>query len=118
FDVVVAASVLHHLRGEPEWAYVFRKVFHALRPGGSFWIADHIEQSEATIQALMTRRWADHLVALKGEAYRDHVFAYVQHEDTPRPLVWQLDLLRKVGFAGVDVLHKNNLFASFGGRTP
>lgn len=46
--------------------------------------------------------------------YRDHVFAYVEKEDTPRPLLFQLDLLRQVGFAQVDVLHKNVCFAAFG----
>jgi hypothetical protein len=35
---------------------------------------------------------------LKDEAYRDHVFAYVEKEDTPRPLLFQLDLLRQVEF--------------------
>jgi tRNA (cmo5U34)-methyltransferase len=38
----------------------------------------------------------------------------VEHEDSPRPLLFQLDLLRKVGFAEVDVLHKNSCFATFG----
>jgi tRNA (cmo5U34)-methyltransferase len=38
----------------------------------------------------------------------------VEREDTPRPLVFQLDLLRRVGFTDVDVLHKNGCFAAFG----
>ena len=42
------------------------------------------------------------------------VFAYVEKEDTPRPLVYQLDLLRRVGFAQVEVLHKHVYFAAFG----
>ena len=29
------------------------------------------------------------------EQYRDQVFAYVEKEDTPRPLLFQLDLLRQ-----------------------
>ena len=43
------------------------------------------------------------------------MFAYVEQEDTPRPLTFQLDLLREVGFAQVEVLHKNGCFAAFGG---
>ena len=43
------------------------------------------------------------------------MFAYVEKEDTPRPLLFQLDLLRQVGFAQVEVLHKNVCFAAFGG---
>ena len=56
----------------------------------------------------------DYLTRLKDESYRDHVFAYVEKEDTPRPLLFQLDLLRQVGFAQVEVLHKNICFAAFG----
>ena len=51
---------------------------------------------------------------LKDEAYRDQVFAYIEKEDTPRSLMFQLDLLREVGFSQVDVLHKNACFAAFG----
>ena len=43
FDIILAAMVLHHLRGEDEWRAVFGKLFRALKPGGSLWIADHIE---------------------------------------------------------------------------
>lgn len=41
-------------------------------------------------------------------------FAYIAHEDTPRPLLFQLDLLRSVGFTQVELLHKNSCFAAFG----
>jgi tRNA (cmo5U34)-methyltransferase len=62
----------------------------------------------------MWERYGEYLSALKDEAYRDHVFAYVEKEDTPRPLTFQLDLLREVGFAQTEVLHKNVCFAAFG----
>jgi len=35
-------------------------------------------------------------------------------EDSPRPVTYQLDLLRKVGFRHTDLLHKNSCFAAFG----
>jgi tRNA (cmo5U34)-methyltransferase len=62
----------------------------------------------------MRRRYGEYLTGLKGEAYRNHVFAYVEKEDTPRPLLFQLDLLRQAGFAQVELLHKNVCFAAFG----
>ena len=62
----------------------------------------------------MRRRYGEYLTQLKDEAYRDQVFAYVEKEDTPRSLMFQLDLLREVGFSQVDVLHKNACFAAFG----
>lgn len=115
FDIVMAAQCLHHLRDEAEWRDVFARVYACLRPSGSFWISDSVEHELPAVEALIRRRWGEHLVRLKDEAYRDHVMAYVEKEDTPRPLTFQLDLLRQVGFARVDVLHKHNRFASFGG---
>jgi tRNA (cmo5U34)-methyltransferase len=113
-DIVLAAAVLHHLRGEDEWRAVFSKIFHGLAPGGSFWIADMIEHTSPVVQTIMKHRYGQYLAELKDEQYRDTVFAYVEREDTPRPLIFQLDLLREVGFRTVEILHKNSLFATFG----
>jgi tRNA (cmo5U34)-methyltransferase len=114
FDIVLAAAVLHHLRTDTEWREVFTAFHEALRPGGSVWVFDLVESSIPGIQQLVWRQYGEYLTRLKDEAYRDHVFAYVEKEDTPRPLLFQLDLLRQVGFAQVDVLHKNVCFAAFG----
>jgi tRNA (cmo5U34)-methyltransferase len=115
FDVAVAAATLHHLREESEWRDVFAAVFHALVPGGSFWVSDYISHQSAAVQELMWRRYGEYLAALKGPDYRDLVFGYIEAEDTPRPLYWQLELLARTGFRDVDVLHKNSCFAAFGG---
>jgi tRNA (cmo5U34)-methyltransferase len=114
FDIILAAAVFHHLRTDAEWHEVFAKCYAALRPGGSLWISDLIEHSTPAVQALMWQRYGAYLTGLKDDAYRDHVFAYVAKEDTPRPLLYQIDLLRSVGFSAVEVLHKNGCFAAFG----
>jgi tRNA (cmo5U34)-methyltransferase len=114
YDVIMAAAVLHHLREAAEWQAVFGQFYRALRPGGSLWISDLIEHSSPAVQALLWARYGQYLAALKGEAYRDHVFAYIEQEDTPRPLLFQLDQLRAAGFEQVEVLHKNSVFAAFG----
>lgn len=80
----------------------------------SVWVFDLVESSIPAVQQLMRRQYGEYLTRLKDEAYRDHVFAYVEREDTPRPLLFQLDLLRQAGFAQVEVLHKNICFAAFG----
>jgi len=116
FDIIIAASVLHHLREDSEWKAVFARFHAALRPGGWVWIHDFIVHSDPQVQALMWDRYGKYLTQLKDAAYRDHVFAYTVQEDTPRSLVFQLDLLRAVGFSAVEVLHKNNCFAAFGAR--
>jgi tRNA (cmo5U34)-methyltransferase len=114
FDIILAAAVLHHLRTDAEWRAVFSAFHRALRPGGSAWVFDLVESPIPAVQRLMWDRYGEYLAGLKGEAYRDHVFAYVEKEDTLRPLTFQLDLLREAGFVQVDVLHKNVCFAAFG----
>jgi tRNA (cmo5U34)-methyltransferase len=114
FDVVVAAATLHHLREDHEWQRVFAAVYRALVPGGGFWISDFVAHQVPAVQDLMWQRYGDYLVSLQGPAYRDRVFAYVEAEDTPRPLAWQLELLARTGFRSVEVLHKNSCFAAFG----
>jgi tRNA (cmo5U34)-methyltransferase len=114
FCVILAAAVLHHLRTDAEWETVFAKLYSSLRPGGSLWISDLVEHSSGPVQQLMWNRYGEYLLSLRDEAYRDHVFGYVEQEDTPRPLMDQLDLLRRVGFGRVEVLHKNGPFAAFG----
>jgi tRNA (cmo5U34)-methyltransferase len=114
FDIILAAAVLHHLRNDAEWEDVFAKFHRALRPGGSLWISDLVEHSTQAVQSLIWRRYGEFLTNLKGDKYRDQVFAYVEHEDTPRSLIYQHDLLREVGFSRVEILHKNGPFAAFG----
>jgi tRNA (cmo5U34)-methyltransferase len=114
FDIIVAAAVFHHLRQDAEWLNVFRKCHAALKPGGSIWISDLIEHPNPSIRAVMHARYGEYLTELQGLEYRDQVFAYIEQEDTPRPLPFQLDLLREVGFREVEILHKNSCFAAFG----
>jgi tRNA (cmo5U34)-methyltransferase len=113
-DIVLAAAVFHHLRSDDEWRAVFANVYQALRPGGSMWVFDMVESSIPALQPLMRERYGHYLSDFRDDAYRDHVFAYIDREDTPRPLTFQLDLLRDAGFSRTEVLHKNVCFAAFG----
>ena len=114
FDIILAGAVLHHLRTDDEWRAVFGKFFRALAPGGGVWIFDLIRCDLPAVQDLTWQRYGRYLEGLKGPAYRDGVLAYIDREDTPRSLVFQLDMLRAVGFGAVEVLHKNCCFAAFG----
>lgn len=114
FDIVVAAAVLHHLREDSEWRSAFAKFYRVLKPGGSLWISDLVTHSVESVHSMMWTRYGDYLNELKNDEYRDEVFAYIEKEDSPRPLLWQIDLLREAGFSNVEILHKNSVFAAFG----
>lgn len=114
YDVVLAAAVLHHLRGDDDWEQAFAKLYRIVAPGGSVWITDLVAQETPAMQSLMWDRYGEFLVSLGGAELRDKVFAYVDKEDSPRPVTYQLELLRKVGFAQVELLHKTACFAAFG----
>lgn len=115
YDVVIAAASLHHLRDDDDWFKAFTKIFRLVRTGGSFWITDLVSHEQGAVHQLMWERYGAYLVELGGSDYQQKVFAYIDKEDSPRPVTYQLDLLRKVGFSSVDILHKNSCFAAFGG---
>ena len=115
YDVILAAAVLHHLREYEDWKEVFAKIYRLLKPGGSFWVSDLVSHEDSNIQKLMWNRYGNYLKTKGGEDYMEKVFNYIDREDSPRSVTFQLDLMRDSGFKSVDVLHKNSCFSAFGG---
>ena len=116
YDIILAAAVLHHLRDDKDWEMTFSKIYDLLAPGGCFWITDIVSHENPKVHEMMWNRYSNYLEGLGGVEYRKKVFSYIDIEDTPRPVSYQIDLLRKVGFVSVDVLHKNSCFAAFGAQ--
>ena len=114
YDIILAAAVLHHLRDDKDWEETFLRLYNLAAPGGSIWITDFISHENPLIQEMMWKRYGEYLVSIGGEKYRDQVFAYIDKEDSPRPVTYQLELLRKAGFSQVEILHKNSCFVAFG----
>jgi tRNA (cmo5U34)-methyltransferase len=114
YDIILAAAVLHHLRDDSDWENSFKKIYDITAPGGSVWITDLVIHENEKVQDMMWNRYGDYLIKNGGEGKKNKVFEYIAKEDTPRPVSYQLDLLRKVGFKSVDILHKNSCFAAFG----
>ncbi|HEY9560363.1 MAG TPA: methyltransferase domain-containing protein [Anseongella sp.] len=115
YDAIMAAAVLHHLRDDEDWEHVFTRLYRLLKPGGSLWISDLTVQQTPAIQRLIyEKRFGDYLVRLGDEAYKRKVFAYIEEEDSPRSVNYQMKLLERTGFRTVELLHKNLCFASFG----
>lgn len=115
FDIVLAGAVLHHLREDRDWEFVFKKIYGSIRAGGCFMISDLITQENEILDKYIWERYGDYLEGINGKEYKNNVFDYIAKEDTPRSMNFQLDLMRRVGFKGVEILHKNMCFGVFGG---
>ncbi len=116
FDIVLAGAVLHHLRDDADWEQTFEKVGRILRPGGCLMISDLVTQDIEILSAFIWEKYGDYLEGIGGPEYREKVLAYIDLEDSPRSVNYQLDLMKKSGFTQVEILHKNLCFAAFGGR--
>ena len=115
FDIILAGAVLHHLRADEDWERTIAKLFSLLKPGGCLMISDLITQDTDLLNEYTWERYGDYLESIGGREYREKVLAYVAKEDSPRSMNYQLDLMKKVGFSKVEILHKNMCFGAFGG---
>ena len=115
FDIILAGAVLHHLRDDQDWESTFSKIYRLLRSGGCLMISDLISQDSQVLNDYTWEQYGNYLEGLEGKEYRDKVLEYVAKEDSPRSMNYQLDLMKKVGFQTVEILHKNMCFGAFGG---
>lgn len=114
FEIILAGAVLHHPRDDKDWETTFTKLFNLLKPGGCLMISDLVTQETEAISQYTWDRYSEYLVSVNGKEYRDNVMAYIEKEDSPRSVTFQLELMKKVGFRSVEILHKNMCFAAFG----
>lgn len=114
YDIILAATVLHHLREETEWHEVFSLMYDLLKPGGTLWITDLVNHEIRQVQDIMWNRYGDYLIESVGVKAKEKCFKEIELEDTPKPLTYQIELLRSVGFKNIDIVHKNSCFATFG----
>lgn len=115
FDCIVAGAVLHHLRDDADWQNAFASFHRWLKPGGRIYVSDLAYFDLAETQEIMWERYGQYLESFGGEETRKKVFAYIDKEDSPRSLPFQLELLKASGFSRYDVLHRNSVFACYFG---
>jgi tRNA (cmo5U34)-methyltransferase len=116
FDLIVTGAALHHLRETEDWQQMFARLAACLKPGGALFVFDLVACDEPAVQEVLWARYGRYLESMGGVELRDKVFAYVEREDSPRSLAFQLETLRAAGFTTTEVLHRNGLFAAYYAR--
>jgi len=114
FQAVVSALSIHHL-SHPDKKRLFRKVWHALEPGGVFINADLVQGATPEAERFFQEAWRDHLEQT-GLSRRklDEIYKRMSYDITAG-LAEQQDWLREAGFADVLCLYKYNNFAVYRG---
>jgi tRNA (cmo5U34)-methyltransferase len=115
FDVIISSMAMHHLRGDAEWEKTFEDFHEMLTKGGLLLVIDLISHVNSENEKVQKERWGKHLEDFKGKEFRDYALESSSREDSPRPLLYQIELLRKCGFREIDILHKNSVFAAYYG---
>ena len=117
FDVVASALSIHHLEHEEKRA-LFRRILHALNPGGVFVNADDVLAPSTRLHAEYHAEWLRQAGALGATADELAAAEDRQKHDRLAPLLDQLRWLNDAGFADVDCYYKYLTFSVFGGRRP
>lgn len=115
FDLIVASFISFYLPEEKDWECTFKKFYLHLKPGGSIWVTDFVNHLNPYIQTIMWKKYSEYLIQQKNQEYRNEVFSHLERKEIPRSLNFQLDILKKTGFKEIDILHKNTVFAAYGG---
>lgn len=122
FDLALSSLAIHHLddRGKEG---LFRTVFDSLLPGGWFLNVDLVRGESPLLeewQMEMWRLWVEERKAALG--VEEDIFGEIlrrykgTEENRPGTLSFQLEALKRVGFAHVDSFYRYGPFVVFGGR--
>ena len=103
------------MRDDQDWETTFQKLYDWLKPGGCLMISDLITQETDAINDYVWERYGNYLESINGKDYREKVFEYIEKEDSPRSMTYQLALMEKIGFSKTEILHKNMCFGAFCG---
>jgi tRNA (cmo5U34)-methyltransferase len=110
YDIICSALSIHHLSPEDK-RRLFRRIFHALKPGGMFVNADQAEGESPYFRERYLDYWNDFL--RNGPMTETQHAEILKRRDTldrNEKLSVQLTWLREVGFTDVDVIYKNRTF--------
>ena len=98
-DGASASLALHHIRTMDAKRTLYRRIFEAIRPGGTFVNADAAVPTEPSARDAVMRHWIDHMVSCGIEERQGHQnLARWGEEDTYFPLEEELDAVEAAGF--------------------
>lgn len=106
FDVVTSCISLHHVG---EKAPLYRGLFNAIAPGGTFRFADQLRGATGAIHELNWRRWLE-FCREPGNCSDEEVRSLLDHaaaHDHYTPLREHFLLLEDAGFTGCDCVWRN-----------
>ena len=115
-DAVVACISLHHVKDMAAKGAIYRHIFAALKPGGTFLNADTAIAAGGALREFSYQEWVD-AMAPHGitEAQARAHFASWSHEDYYPPLLTELKLVEAAGFADPECFWRGIPFLIFGG---
>lgn len=116
YDAVVSSLALHHVATDQDKKLFYREIQTRLSPGGVFYNGDIVLAPNDIIQETYMRKWRAFMRrSISDEEIEGKWIPKYQAEDRPAKLMDQLQWLREIGFANVDVLWKYYSFAVYGG---
>ncbi len=113
-DAVISSLVLHHLDKKNKKLF-YQKIFNALPKGGVFYTADFVLSPNKYLSRAYSGQWREFMRKSFSTAQIKDILTKHKDEDKPAELMFEIDLLRKVGFKDVDVAWKIYSFAVYGG---
>ena len=113
-DAVISSLVLHHLDKKNKKLF-YRKIFNSLAKGGVFYTADFVLPPNDYLSKAYTEQWKKFMRKSFSPAQINDILIKHKDEDRPAELMFELELLREVGFKDVEVVWKNYNFAIYGG---
>lgn len=119
-DACVSSLVLHHLDDNKKQQLV-HYIFHLLKPGGHFWIADAVlpESEEMTVYFDLAReKWLDRNLLtremLSPKMIQDQFYSRADNHN-PTTLENSIRMFKNAGFKSTEILWKYFGMAVFGG---
>lgn len=115
FDLVISALSIHHLEHEAK-RELFRKIFHALRPGGTFINADQALGATTEKEESYESQWFSDVTANGATTEAIHAAKERMRADRNATLADQLAWLEETGFGDVQCEYERFRFVVYGGR--